>query len=175
MNPHGDEIARNPTDVAAEPVRAASPERQLIVVLTTVSSDAHTWNLVYLQLLLEELGWRVTNLGACPPDDVVVEEFVRRRPDLVVISSLNGHGIQDGTRLIGAVRASPELVDLPVVIGGRLDVTGGGDGRNAERLLAAGFDAVFEELFPERADGGRFQRPGQVGDHRRHPVLRAAR
>jgi methylaspartate mutase sigma subunit len=124
----------------------ALPERRFNVVLTTLSSDAHTWNLVYLQLLLEELGWRVTNLGACPPDDVVVKECVERHPDLVVVSSLNGHGIQDGVRLINALRARPELGDTPVVIGGRLDVTGGADGRTSERLLAAGFDAVFENV-----------------------------
>jgi len=31
------------------------------------------------------------------------------------------------------------------VIGGKLDMAGGGDSRTAARLLAAGFDAVFED------------------------------
>lgn len=39
-------------------------------------------------------------------------------------------------------RARAELVTMPVVIGGKLDVTGGS---NAARLLEAGFDAVFED------------------------------
>jgi methylaspartate mutase sigma subunit len=115
------------------------------VVVTSLSSDAHTWNLVYLELLLQELGCRVTNLGACTPDETIVRECSARRPDLVVISTLNGHGRQDGMRLIGALRARPELVTTPVVIGGKLDVAGGGDGRNAALLMAAGFDAVFED------------------------------
>ncbi|HET9137748.1 cobalamin B12-binding domain-containing protein [Actinophytocola sp.] len=118
---------------------------RLSAVVTSLSSDAHTWNLVYLQLLLEELGCLVTNLGGCTPDETILCECVTRRPDLVVVSSLNGHGCRDGLRLIGAIRACPESAAVPVVIGGKLDVAGGGDGRNAGRLLAAGFDAVFED------------------------------
>jgi methylaspartate mutase sigma subunit len=117
----------------------------LDVVVTGLSSDAHTWNLVYLQLLLEELGCRTTNLGACVPDALIVRECAERRPDLVVVSSVNGHGYRDGLRMIGPLRAVPALAGTPVVIGGKLDVVGGGDGSDAARLLAAGFDAVFTD------------------------------
>jgi methylaspartate mutase sigma subunit len=116
----------------------------LDVVVTSVSSDAHTWNLVYLQLVLEELGHRVLNLGACVPDDLVVSECLRVRPALVVVSSVNGHGHRDGTRLIGRIRARPELARTPVVIGGKLGIDGS-DGRDrVESLRSSGFDAVFE-------------------------------
>jgi methylaspartate mutase sigma subunit len=128
--------------MSIETVQPALPDAGLDVIVTGLSSDAHTWNLVYLELLLEELGCRVTNLGACVPDATIVRECVSRRPDLVVISSLNGHGCQDGVRLMDAFRAQPALVTTPVVIGGKLDVTGGS---NAVRLLEAGFDAVFED------------------------------
>ncbi|HLK00015.1 MAG TPA: cobalamin-dependent protein [Streptosporangiaceae bacterium] len=111
-------------------------------VVTSVFSDSHSWNLVYLELLLSELGWRVTNLGPCTPDERIVTECLTSRPDLVVISSLNGHGVMDGITLIGALRSRPELLTTPVVIGGNLDVKGGGSQAEA-RLLAAGFDAVF--------------------------------
>jgi methylaspartate mutase sigma subunit len=133
------------TAPAARPAPGIAGAGPLLdVVVTSVSSDAHTWNLVYLQLLLEELGCRVTNLGGCAPDETVVAECVAFTPDLVVVSSLNGHGAQDGVKLIDAIRSRPELAATPVVIGGKLDVTGG-DGHTAERLLAAGFDAVFQE------------------------------
>jgi methylaspartate mutase sigma subunit len=111
------------------------------VVITSVSSDAHTWNLVYLQLIVQELGCRVTNLGPCVPDEMVVAECAARRPQLIVVSSLNGHGCQDGIRLISAIRRCPVLLATPVVIGGKLDVGGGAS--PAVRLLAAGFDAVY--------------------------------
>jgi methylaspartate mutase sigma subunit len=117
----------------------------LTVVLTSVASDSHTWNLVYLQLALEELGHRVLNLGACTPHELVIAECLRVRPHLVVVSSVNGHGFHDGSRLIARLRARPELAATPVVIGGKLGIAGPGGEASRERLRAAGFDAVFED------------------------------
>ncbi|MFF7297275.1 cobalamin-dependent protein [Streptomyces sp. NPDC008265] len=117
----------------------------LDVVVTTMASDSHTWNLVFLQLLLEELGHRVTNLGACVPDELLVGECRRIEPDLIVLSSVNGHGFHDGLRVIAALRARPELVRTPTVIGGKLGIAGTGTPARQHRLLAAGFDGVFEE------------------------------
>lgn len=127
------------------PQQARAVRSGLSVVVTSVASDSHTWNLVFLQLTLEELGHRVTNLGACVPDDLLVTECLRLRPDLVVVSSVNGHGALDGARLIRRIRAVPELASLPVVIGGKLGITGPGGADSREQLRAAGFDAVFYE------------------------------
>ncbi|WP_326680816.1 MULTISPECIES: cobalamin B12-binding domain-containing protein [unclassified Streptomyces] len=117
----------------------------LDVVVSSVPSDAHTWNLVYLQLLLEELGHRVTNLGACVPDQLVVDECRARRPDLIVVSTVNGHGFVDGKRVVRLLRSCPELHATPMVIGGKLGIAGGEHGRGVRELSEAGFDAVFEE------------------------------
>ena len=128
------------------------PQRPCVLV-TSTSSDAHTWNLVFLQLLLEELGWTVVNLGACVPVGTVVEECLAHQPVLVVVASLNGHGGRDGLRLIAALRDRPELAGTPVVIGGLLDVAGGagdGTGRVGAALSAAGYDAVFGTDGPQR-------------------------
>lgn len=119
--------------------------RSLSVVVTSVASDSHTWNLVFLQLALEELGHQVINLGACAPDDLVVSECLRARPDLVVVSSVNGNGHRDGMRLIGRIRACPELASTRVVIGGKLNIAGPVGRQSSDQLLAAGFDAVFED------------------------------
>ncbi|WP_413229978.1 cobalamin B12-binding domain-containing protein [Kitasatospora purpeofusca] len=110
-----------------------------------MASDSHTWNLVFLQLLLEELGHRVTNLGACVPDELLVSECRRIEPDLIVLSSVNGHGYHDGLRVIPALRACPELAATPTVIGGKLGIAGSGDPERQRSLLAAGYDGVFEE------------------------------
>ncbi len=115
------------------------------VVLAAGASDAHTWNLVYLHLLLEEMGFEVVDLGPCPPDEMVVAECLRVRPVLLVVSSVNGHGHCDGLRLIRRLRGVEALTSLPAVIGGKLDVTGTGAEERVESLVAAGFDAVFEE------------------------------
>ncbi|MFI6210261.1 cobalamin B12-binding domain-containing protein [Streptomyces sp. NPDC051041] len=121
---------------------AATRSRRFIV--TSVSSDAHMWNLVFLQLLLEERGGEVVNLGACVPDDVIIAECRRRRPDVLVVSTVNGHGHLDGLRLITQIRSDPELAGLRVVIGGKLGIRGSGNARFSTELVEAGFDAAFE-------------------------------
>ncbi|PXX71468.1 methylaspartate mutase sigma subunit [Nocardia tenerifensis] len=115
------------------------------VVISGTVSDAHTWNLVYLQLLIEELGLHAVNLGPCVPVDVLARECRELAPALVVIGSINGHGHQDGLRLIEHLRADPLLAELPIVIGGKLGIADDGVERRALALTAAGFDAVFED------------------------------
>ncbi|MEU3455509.1 cobalamin-dependent protein [Micromonospora sp. NPDC006766] len=122
------------------------------VLLGTVASDAHTWNLVYLQLLLEEAGHRVINLGACVPEELFAAECHRHHPDLVVVSSVNGHGCTDGKRLAATLRADPALAAVPIVIGGKLGVDGQLTGTQVNELFAAGYTAVFDD----GADRNRF-------------------
>lgn len=113
-------------------------------VVSSVSSDAHMWNLVFLQLLLEEHGGEVRNLGACVPDELIIEECRNERPDVLVISTVNGHGHLDGIRLIRKIRQDAELADLRVVIGGKLGVRGSENIAFVQELVSGGFDAVFE-------------------------------
>ncbi|MFI9063188.1 cobalamin B12-binding domain-containing protein [Streptomyces sp. NPDC053429] len=117
--------------------------RNVNILLTGTASDSHTWNLVYLQLFLEELGHRVHNLGPCVPDDLLAGVCADRDPDLVVVSSVNGHGYRDGLGAVRALRARG--LTVPVVIGGKLGVAGEADPRQRGRLLDAGFDAVFDD------------------------------
>ncbi|MFJ9770749.1 cobalamin B12-binding domain-containing protein [Kitasatospora sp. NPDC101157] len=125
--------------------RAGVAGRRLSTLVSGVVSDAHTWNLVFLQLYLEELGHTVANLGPCVPPELLADECVRRRPDLVVLSSVNGHGFQDGARMIRELRSRPELAALPVVIGGKLGTAGVADRERSAALMDAGFTAVFED------------------------------
>jgi methylaspartate mutase sigma subunit len=119
--------------------------RRDTVVLTGVSSDAHTWNLVFLQLLLEELGYHVVNLGCCVPEELPVAECLARRPVLLVVSSVNGHGYQDGMALISRLRAQTQLRELSVVIGGKLGIAGAQGADQLTALIEAGYDAVFDD------------------------------
>ncbi|MEW2252404.1 MULTISPECIES: cobalamin-dependent protein [unclassified Streptomyces] len=137
------------------------------VVLSTVSSDAHTWNLVFLQLLLEEMGHEVVNLGPCVPDRLLLDSVRRIRPDLLVVSTVNGHGRLDGARVIRKLRADPVAGDTPAVIGGKLGIDGDEGSTAARELVDAGFDAVFTDTadtaaigrvlgaLPQRAPEGR--------------------
>jgi methylaspartate mutase sigma subunit len=135
------------------PPDTAQPGRT--VVVSGLASDAHSWNLVYLQLLIEELGHNVVNLGPCVPDELLVSACHRHRPALLVISSVNGHGYQEGLRLIRKLRGQARLAGLPAVIGGKLSLSGAMSNEHIDALLDAGFDAVFED----RADAAvRFRR-----------------
>ncbi|CAL9607646.1 Glutamate mutase sigma subunit [Nocardiopsis dassonvillei] len=108
-------------------------------------SDSHTWNLVYLQLLLEEAGHEVVNVGACVPPDLLARECLRHRPDLLVVGSVNGHGFHDGLRLMRHLRTVPGLEHLCVVIGGKLGTDGLRDVGRTRRLLNEGYDRVFAD------------------------------
>jgi methylaspartate mutase sigma subunit len=125
--------------VFTEPV--ARTDRR--VLLSTVSSDSHTWNLVYLQLWLQEHGCEVVNLGPCVPVALLVETAAALRPDLVVISSVNGHGHIDGLKAITALRADARTRPVPAVIGGKLGIHGEMDPAQSSALVSAGYDAVF--------------------------------
>ncbi|MFD6892864.1 cobalamin B12-binding domain-containing protein [Streptomyces sp. NPDC059957] len=132
------------TTPAVQPPHAVQRSGRRVLV-SSVSSDSHTWNLVFLQLLLEEMGHEVVNVGSCVPDELLIEECRRVRPDLVVVSSVNGHGALDGARAIRRLRDEPDLQDLRIVIGGKLGVRGAEAGTYGPELMAAGFDAVFED------------------------------
>jgi methylaspartate mutase sigma subunit len=138
------EVTNTATALAVRPIR---------VVLSSVFSDSHTWNLVFLQLLLEEHGCQVTNLGACVPEELLLDRCRALRPDLVVISTVNGHGHIDGSSLARRLRRDRETADLPMVIGGKLGV-GGLSGIELRReLLDAGFDMVVDDSDTERLVG----------------------
>lgn len=113
------------------------------VLLTTVASDAHTWNLVYLSMLLHEHGYDVTTVGACPPVRTVVAAAQELRPDAVVVSTVNGHGCLDGAELVRALRAAPMSQDVPVAIGGKLGIDGDLQHQQTARLYGVGCDRVF--------------------------------
>lgn len=115
------------------------------IIVSSLASDTHTWNLIYLQLLIEELGYEVVNLGPCVPDELLIAQCTRIDPAMIVLSSVNGHGYQDGLRVIARLRASPRLAGTPSVIGGKLGVSAAHRVEQVGRLLAAGFDAVYDD------------------------------
>jgi len=121
--------------------RSGSPAP--VAVVSGIASDAHTWNLLYLQLLLEEYGFRVTNLGACVPTSALVAACLRDRPRLVVIGTVNGHGLIEAPACIRSIRECPALRGVTVVIGGKLSLDGECRARDRQRLLRLGFDRVF--------------------------------
>jgi methylaspartate mutase sigma subunit len=115
------------------------------VLLSTVSSDSHTWNLVFLQLFLQESGHEVINMGPCVPDELLLHTARREQPDAIVISTVNGHGQADGARVARILRGSAGTSHIPLMIGGKLGISGTTDEAIAYELLDAGFDFVFTD------------------------------
>ncbi|WP_263144160.1 cobalamin-dependent protein [Pseudomonas sp. RIT-PI-AD] len=138
-------------------------------VIATVESDSHMWNLVYLQLWLAEHGFAVKNLGSCTPVDDVLAALDRGRPNLLVISSVNGHGYAQGKALIRQVRRLHP--DLPCVIGGKLTTSEEGTLAVQQELVAAGFTEVF--VGPDAIEAfGRFL--DTLRGAQAHPALTVA-
>jgi len=137
------------TGVAPALVAPGSPARRALrVLVTSTVSDAHTWNLVFFQMLLEEQGHDVRNLGCCVPPELLVAEVRAYRPELILISSINGQGYADGLALIAALRAQFGDDGPKVVIGGKLGTDGAFDASRGRTLQDAGFDAVFDDGAP---------------------------
>lgn len=110
-------------------------------LLCTVESDSHFWNLIFLEKFLEEHGASVRNLGGCTPTELVVEELAGSEPDLLVVSSVNGHGHHGARVLWTAVQRAG--FDVPCAAGGKLTTAASDDDRVRRELLAHGFTDVF--------------------------------
>lgn len=112
-------------------------------IIATIPSDCHSWNLLYMECFLKEQGFSVVNLGVCTPIDLLVETCNKENPNLVVISTINGHGCIEGIELIQRLQPMKEQRQMPVVIGGNLCTTPQDIARHATALQLAGFDRVY--------------------------------
>jgi methylaspartate mutase sigma subunit len=113
------------------------------VILSSISSDSHVWNLIYLQLVLESLNFDVINMGpsVCVADLAIACH--RYQPSYLVISSVNGHGYLKGIEIIRTVRTMNLLKNMKVVIGGKLGVNGIITKDQIDHLYHEGYDGVF--------------------------------
>lgn len=115
------------------------------ILLSTIPSDSHMWNLVFMQLYLEEMGHDVTNLGICVPLDTLISESDKLKPDIIVISSINGHANIEGVLLAQTVKYSNTLKKIPLILGGKIGTKGCDNAQYVDDLIKAGFDSIFIE------------------------------
>lgn len=112
-------------------------------IICTVPSDSHSWNLVFMDLYLKEKGFQTKNLGVCTAPGDLVEQVREFCPDMVVISSVNGHAHLEAPLMIDTLRQQGLLDTMLIVVGGKLGIKGNDNIEYKAPLLAAGFDAVF--------------------------------
>jgi methylaspartate mutase sigma subunit len=136
-------LEQKPTEVPETTSRGDSTKYKTAVV-ATIPSDSHTWNLVFIELFLAEQGYTVTNLGCCTPFETVVQKCRELQPALLAISTINGHGVIDGTDLGRQIAALPTQIRPVAVVGGKLGLSGPCPPETVAALEAAGFHAVFD-------------------------------
>jgi methylaspartate mutase sigma subunit len=113
------------------------------IILTTIPSDAHNWNLIFMQLLLEEFGFEVLNLGPCVSFDLLENTCTSFMPDAMVVSTINGHGYIEGKCLIKHVKNLDSMTNIPVFMGGKLSTDTNLSLLYAIELEAEGFTKAY--------------------------------
>lgn len=116
---------------------------QKTIILTTIPSDCHSWNLVFMDMFLKERGHQVINLGICVSYELVLQECRRYKPSLLVVSTVNGHGYMEGVELSRRLGTIKRLFGMRLVIGGKINTDQTQIEVHADILLRAGFDAVY--------------------------------
>lgn len=114
-----------------------------IALLTTIPSDSHNWNMVFIQLFLQENGFEVVNLGPSVPYDLLLDACVQHQPDLLIVSTINGHGYIEGKELIKRVRTLDIMKERPVFIGGKLSTDANMSYLYAVELEEAGYNKAY--------------------------------
>ena len=113
------------------------------IILTGTPSDSHTWNLIFMELFLKENQCQVRNLGACIPVQELLQAIKASSPDLVVISSVNGHLFQDAIKVISFL-ANSLSHSLPLMVaGGRLGISRQESHFGQEKLIKLGYEGIF--------------------------------
>lgn len=121
-------------------IRQSAPPTAIVA---TTPDDSHSWNLVGVELRLAERGFVVDNLGPCTPEDLVAERIRDRRPDLVVFSSVNGHGALSLLPVLETLELYQVKRAAPIVAGGLLTTDPATLSQARSRLVEAGVAAVF--------------------------------
>lgn len=113
------------------------------VMLCSLPSDAHTWNLVVVEQRLREMGLDVHNMGSCVPIDELASAAKGLKPKLIVVSSINGHGEVEAMKLIDTLARAGVTRDAQVVIGGKLATSVQRAQELMPRLVYAGYADVY--------------------------------
>lgn len=115
------------------------------VILATIPSDSHCWNLVFMELLLIEQGFDVTNLGMCTPLKLILKHATENDyPSCIVISSVNGHAYIEAEKLILQLRKHLPS-DIPIFIGGKMSTDIRKNKLYSRKLEKLGFTKAYSE------------------------------
>jgi methylaspartate mutase sigma subunit len=114
-----------------------------LAILASTPDDSHQWNLHGVEMELKERNIDVINLGPLTSCKVIAETVRDRRPDLLVVSTVNGHGVHSMMEVLRALEEYQVKRSIRIVIGGLL-TTDPEDAKTAKStLMSAGCSGVF--------------------------------
>lgn len=99
----------------------AKGKRKLKLVLGVIGSDVHAVGNKILENILVEEGFEVTNIGVLSPQEDFINAAIETAADLIIISSLYGHGEID-CRGMREKCIEAGIDDIPLYVGGNLVV-----------------------------------------------------
>lgn len=114
-----------------------------LAIVATTPDDSHSWNLIAVQLELEKRGYSVRNLGPCTPVQFLAECIRDTRPSLVVLSTINGHGIHSLKSVIETIDSYQLRRTISLVAGGNLTTNSQTSSDVIFELKNIGFDEIF--------------------------------
>jgi methylaspartate mutase sigma subunit len=99
----------------------AKGKRKLKLVLGVIGSDVHAVGNKILENVLTEEGFKVTNIGVLSSQEDFINAAIETAADLIVISSLYGHGEID-CRGMREKCIEAGIGNIPLYVGGNLVV-----------------------------------------------------
>ena len=116
--------------------------RKMRLVLGVIGADVHAVGNKILYHAFTEAGFEVTNLGVMVSQDEFIDAAIETSADVIVVSSLYGHGELDcqGMRDKCVERG---LEDILLYVGGNIVVGKQPFGDVEKRFKAMGFNRVF--------------------------------
>lgn len=111
------QTATRAVETLRECIRRETLDDRLAVVCT-VEEEMHQLAVLCVQLLLEERGWRVANLGAHTPFYAMTDAIEKHKPQLICISSTANMALSRNAREYDQFRLAATKRNVPVVLGG---------------------------------------------------------
>ncbi|WP_329903709.1 methylaspartate mutase subunit S [Porphyromonas pogonae] len=112
------------------------------VVTGVIGADAHAVGNKIIAFALEQVGFKVVNLGVMVSQEEYIEAAIETNADAILVSSLYGHGEIDCNGLREKCDEAG-LNNIPILAGGNLVVGKQNFEEVEKRFLAMGFNQVY--------------------------------
>lgn len=117
---------------------------QIVLVMGVIGADVHAVGNKILDYAFTQAGFKVINLGVMVSQKEYVEAAVEANADIIVVSSLYGHGEIDCPGLRDKCNEAG-LKNIKLFVGGNLVVGKRDFAETEKRFMEMGFDRVYAQ------------------------------